>query len=277
MNSDGNSVRVEMSVTAARPQDAAEAALLADTLSLPFSGIVTSKTAKSMETWQLQVNDNDRIIIRPDGARVSIDFANGKAALRQQQAAKDQSLIRALGLHKLKLTERQALHVIDGTGGFGQDAWIIASQGCSVTVLEASALMATLLAHAIEQAARIDELTAIANNINVIHARSQDYMQTIDSPAPDMIYLDPMFPSRKKQAKVKKSMQFLHELLPTVDDSGLLPAALQTATDRVVVKRPKSASPLNSDNWQGQTTQLTTDAMRFDIYHLARVTQSRKF
>jgi 16S rRNA (guanine1516-N2)-methyltransferase len=47
---------------------------------------------------------------------------------------------------------------------------------------------------------------------------------------PDVIYIDPMFPSREKSSKVKKEMQLFHPLVGTDDDSSeLLPLALEKA------------------------------------------------
>ena len=46
------------------------------------------------------------------------------------------------------------------------------------------------------------------------------------SPAPDVVYLDPMFPERTKSAAVKKKFQLLHHLeSPCEDQEALLRAA----------------------------------------------------
>ncbi len=224
------------------------------------------------DIWRLLVSSEQRTLIRPDGAKMNIDFTQGKAALRQAQPSKDQSLVRALGLHKLTEAQRHATHVIDATAGLGQDGWIIACQGCKTTLLEQSALVASMLQHAIQYAARQPALASIANKVEVINVRSQDYFTQSDSRIrPNIIYLDPMFPSKKKQAKVKKGMQFLQALLPETDNDRLLEHALDTATSRVVVKRPSGADVIaGTEHWRGQLTTVETDATRFDIYHTAR-------
>eukprot|EP00804_Cyclotella_cryptica_P028201 CCRYP_011035-RA/>CCRYP_011035-RA protein AED:0.04 eAED:0.04 QI:412/1/1/1/0/0/2/134/408 len=77
---------------------------------------------------------------------------------------------------------------------------------------------------------------------------------------PDVCYLDPMFPPRKKKASaVKKDMSMLHSLLGTAEmkksdtleesyrikeERDLLRAAYNSARSRVVVKRPIAAPPL---------------------------------
>ena len=260
MSFDGNADPCIIKVVADTDADSRTAEALAKKLRLSIDD-----GAVDGGSWHLLVSDEQRTLIRPDGARLSIDFTQGKAALRHAQPSKDQSLVRALGLHKLNQAQLQATHVIDATAGLGQDGWIIACQGCKTTLLEESPLVAAMLQHAIEHAARDPALAGIANNVEVMNVRSQDYFAQAD-----IIYLDPMFPSKKKQAKVKKGMQFLQALLPDSDNTQLLQHALNSATSRVVVKRPTGATVIvGTENWSGQLTTVETDATRFDIYHIA--------
>ncbi len=269
MGSDNNSVDVIVSVVAQQDEDVATALQLARQLSLPFGGLASSRDTKEQATWQLLVATNDRILVRPDAARLQVDFTQGKAITRLSQAAKDQNLLRALGLTKLKQSQRLSTKIIDATAGLGQDAWMMASQGCAVTLLEESLLFAYLLKYALSQAALQPKLKPITQNMTIESFRAQDYLLKLEpQQRPDIIYLDPMFPPRKKQAKVKKGMQFLQALLPQSDNADLLPCALSVALNRVVVKRPAKAEPLQgSENWSGQITHIDNDSMRFDIYH----------
>ena len=92
---------------------------------------------------------------------------------------------------------------------------------------------------------------------------------------PDVIYLDPMFPSRSKSALNKKSMRILKEIVGKDSDSDqLLKIALKTALKRVVVKRPKLAPHL-----AGKKPDITYrgKSSRFDVYLImsgAKVTGS---
>ena len=81
---------------------------------------------------------------------------------------------------------------------------------------------------------------------------------------PDVIYLDPMYPSRDKSALVKKDMQILHQLVGH-DATGaeLLSIAVQRAKKRVVVKRPKGAPLLNTLKPVAEVVSKNT---RYDIY-----------
>lgn len=269
MGTDNNAVDVIVSVVARQEDDVAVASRLAQKLSLPFAGLANTGNTKEQTTWQLLVTTNERTLIRPDAARLQVDFTQGKAIARLGQAARDQSLLRALGLTKLKQSQRLSTKIIDATAGLGQDAWMMASQGCSVTLIEESPLFAYLLEHAVSQAAQWPKLKPIAENMIIESCRTQDYLLKLaPQQRPDIIYLDPMFPPRKKQAKVKKGMQFLQALLPKSDNTDLLPCALAVALKRVVVKRPATAEPLQgSENWSGQITQVENDTMRFDVYH----------
>ena len=69
-------------------------------------------------------------------------------------------------------------------------------------------------------------------------ADSVEAMPAID-PAPDVVYLDPMFPERRKSAAVKKKFQLIHYLEhPCDDQEALMRAALAAHPRKVVVKRP---------------------------------------
>lgn len=270
MSFDGNADPVHIKVVADTDADSCAAEALAKRLQLSIGNGIASG-AEEDENWCLLVSAEHRTLIRPDGARMRMDFTQGRAALRQAQPSKDQSLVRALGLHKLNQTQRQATHVIDATAGLGQDGWIIACQGCKTTLLEESPLVAAMLQQAIEHARGEPALASIANNVEVINIRSQDYFSHSNSAQADIIYLDPMFPAKKKLAKVKKGMQFLQALLPDSDNTNLLQHALNAATSRVVVKRPTGAAVIaGTENWNGQLTTVETDATRFDIYHTTK-------
>ena len=57
--------------------------------------------------------------------------------------------------------------------------------------------------------------------------------------APDLIYLDPMFPTRRKSGLITKKLQMLQMLeSPCADESALLTAAIHANPRRIVIKRP---------------------------------------
>ena len=83
---------------------------------------------------------------------------------------------------------------------------------------------------------------------------------------PDAVYLDPMFPHKKKSALVKKEMRLFQQLLGSDDDADhLLQSALDLATKRVVVKRPQYA-PYLADH--APSMQINSKKYRFDVYFI---------
>ena len=83
---------------------------------------------------------------------------------------------------------------------------------------------------------------AIAARLTLNHADAAAALAPASFAA---VYLDPMYPERRKSAKVKKHMQALQQLIGHHgDDATLLARARLAATRRVIVKRPQHAPPL---------------------------------
>ena len=86
------------------------------------------------------------------------------------------------------------------------------------------------------------DAAAIAARLTLIHADAAAALAPASFAA---VYLDPMYPERRKSAKVKKHMQALQQLIGhSGDDGALLARARLAATRRVIVKRPQHAPPL---------------------------------
>ena len=82
---------------------------------------------------------------------------------------------------------------------------------------------------------------------------------------PDVVYLDPMFPTGRKAAE-RKPLRVLRRLVGDDADAGeLLAAALRVAKRRVVVKRPLRADPLGAK----PTATHRGKAARYDVYATA--------
>jgi 16S rRNA (guanine1516-N2)-methyltransferase len=83
----------------------------------------------------------------------------------------------------------------------------------------------------------------------------------------DVIYLDPMFPPRRKSAAVRKEMALFHSLLARTldpqDADALLLWALRQDTARVVVKRPAKAPCLAAKE---PSHTISGKAVRYDVY-----------
>ncbi|UJF24005.1 class I SAM-dependent methyltransferase [Suttonella sp. R2A3] len=151
--------------------------------------------------------------------------------------------------------------IADTTAGWGRDAWLLAYRGFNVTMIERNPYLAFLLQQALDQAQANAALSEVASRLSLVH---DDGRVALPSEV-DAVYLDPMFPERRKQAKVKKHMQALHVLLGGEESDGgaLLEAARKVAMQRVVVKRPQGA-PFVGD--MAPHHSLNAPNTRYDIY-----------
>lgn len=148
--------------------------------------------------------------------------------------------------------------VLDATAGLGRDAYALALLGCQVTAIERHPAIAALLRDALERAAG----DPAADRIRMVAADAIVYMAENAHSRPQVVLLDPMFPGRGS-AKARKEMQYFRELLPPDEDElALLQAALQHATERVVLKRHAKAAPL----LPGVNHSIPGKTVRFDVY-----------
>ena len=196
---------------------------------------------------------------------VYVDFVGGKVGHRRRTAeGRKQPLARAVGLkHAANPT------VIDATGGLGRDAFVLATLGCRVQLLERSLIVAALLDNGLMRAHSDAATLPIAERMTVLNADARAYLCTLsDAQWPDVVYLDPMYPQREKSALVKKEMRVLRALLGDDHDSAeLLAAARHCARQRVVVKRPRRAPWLDDLK---PSMSIENENTRFDVY-LTRV------
>lgn len=199
----------------------------------------------------------------PKTGAVYVDFVAGKAQHRRLfGGGKGQDIAKAIGLHKHK-----SPHVLDATAGLGREAFVLASLGCTVTLLERSPTVHALLADGLRRTQHGDdlEIRLITQRMTLHHADAHHWF---DAPPPphrwDVVYLDPMFPERRKSALVQKEMRFFHEVVGDDNDADVLLAlATQHARYRVVVKRPRHAPELSRLK---PAFVITGKAVRYDVY-----------
>jgi len=161
-----------------------------------------------------------------------------------------------------------AATVIDATAGWGADAARMAGWGCRVTAVEKHPAVAALLLHAHAECPDAD----VRARMTVVHADSVEYLRAAAAAdAPEVVYLDPMYPPPAKSAAAKKPLTMLRLLAgPPGDHRPLFEAALACARRRVVVKRPHRAPPL--DDRRRRVGEITGKLVRFDIYKPAAAT-----
>jgi len=195
---------------------------------------------------------------------IHIDFVTGKANHRRLHGGgKGQDIAKAIGLHKIKDPT-----VLDLTAGMGGDAFVLASLGCNVELIERNVIVHALLDDALARASLSadSDLQTILSRMMLQHSDSLTILENINTDnLPDVIYFDPMFPERSKSAQVKKEMQFFHDIVGNDEDSEtVLLRALGKAKKRIVVKRPRLAEQLT------KTLQpafvISGKSTRYDIY-----------
>lgn len=200
---------------------------------------------------------------------IYVDFVGGKVAHRRQfGGGRSQPIAKAVGLKA-----GNNPHIVDATAGLGRDSFLFASLGCQVTMVEQSPVIAALLEDGLQRGLVDKQITEICQRMALINADSADYLQQcIDKP--DVVYLDPMYPHREKSALVKKEMRLFQLLLgEPVDSSTLFAAALGCAKKRVVVKRPKGAETITTQN---PTMSICSKNTRYDVYVMAALPQDKK-
>lgn len=187
---------------------------------------------------------------------INIDFTAGRTLHRLKfGGGHGQPLARAV-------KSRDQPIICDATAGFGKDAFVFASLGCEVVLLEQSTVVHALLHDALLRAVQNPETKKIAERMHLYHAESNLMPDNWQHPRmPQVIYLDPMYPDNKRAAK--KEIQTLRDLLDTEQDEAKLLNAARASAARVVVKRPRKAAPLANITPVGNISSPNT---RYDIY-----------
>jgi len=264
-------------VRASTAEDEAAARALAARLSLDIAPRPTP--GDDAAPWTLLVDGHRRMLARPDGVRLELDFVGGRTAARQQEAGlARQPLARALGVTRLRRRLHRLPTVVDATGGLGRDAWFAAALGCPVTVIERSPIVHALLESALDVAARTPATAQTAARLTLLLGEASQRLDRLGARFADVIYLDPMYPPVRRRAAVGKGMQFLHDLLgPAETSASLLDAALATAGCQVTVKRPSGAPSLDGGaTFAGQRTTIASPGTRYDLYlHLDPIAGTR--
>jgi 16S rRNA (guanine1516-N2)-methyltransferase len=209
-----------------------------------------------------------RKLDEPKLGAIFVDLAGGAVAHRRKfGGGKGQAIAKAVGLNKGATPT-----VLDGTAGLGRDAFVLASLGCKVQMVERHPVVAALLDDGLERAKTDVEIGDwVTARMSLIHASSHDALSRLvndpDFDSPDVVYLDPMYPhpeNKKKSALVKKEMRVFQSLVGAdLDADALLTPALALASKRVVVKRPDYAPWLAE---QKPSMAIETKKNRFDVY-----------
>lgn len=229
----------------------------------PWVDAVLPAIAQPASSFVLRFADDRLRLQAPDPqlGELVIDFGRGQAGYRGSRA-RNERLVRACGV-------RVGSVVVDATGGLGTDAWLLASAGARVTVLERHPVVAALLADGLRRAGA--HCPDIAGRIELQCVDSRLALQHW-TPSLTAIYLDPMYPPRRKHALGDRRLRLLAALFAAEDASvergddvaGLLAAARSAPAARTVLKRPQRQSlpkdaPAPDYSLEGRST-------RFDVW-----------
>ena len=168
-----------------------------------------------------------------------VDFAGGAVGYRFRRGGeRGHPLVRAAGIKKDRLPS-----IVDATAGLGRDAFLLASAGATVTLIERSAKVHALLEEALARAsAESPELAEVVARMTLVHGDAKDRLPQLK---PDVVIVDPMHPPRRNTALVKQEMRQLSAIVGADEDADeLMRIALASARERVVLKWPLRAAPL---------------------------------
>lgn len=168
-----------------------------------------------------------------------IDFAGGAVGYRFRRGGeRGHPLVRAAGIRKGHVPA-----IVDATAGLGRDAFLLASAGAAVILIERSAEVHALLKEALARAAtETPELADVVGRMTLIHGDAKDLLPELK---PDVVMVDPMHPPRRNTALVKQEMRQLSAIVGADEDADqLMKVALASARERVILKWPLRAAAL---------------------------------
>jgi 16S rRNA (guanine1516-N2)-methyltransferase len=106
---------------------------------------------------------------------------------------------------------------------------------------------------------------AVGDRLTLVVDDARRVLATLEPP--ETIYIDPMFPpKRKASALAKKDVRLVRRVVGDDPDAGeLLAIALDRAQRRVVVKRPSHAEPLAD---RRPDFEIASKLVRYDVYSI---------
>lgn len=203
------------------------------------------------------VRDEAGALVLTDGVmRMSCDLSASLPRLRADRLGRE-LLVRAARVRGV-----DGPTCVDCTAGLGEDSLLLAAAGFRVTMFERDPTIAALLADGLARAACDPALADVVARMSLVEGDSVAGLASLGF-APDVVYLDPMFPGRTKSAAVKKKFQLLHLLeRPCDNECELLEAALAARPRKVVVKRPPKGPALAGAR---PSHSLAGKAVRYDV------------
>jgi len=190
---------------------------------------------------------------------LQVDFVNGAVGHRLRfGGGRGQDIAKAMGLRAGKTPK-----IIDATAGLGRDAFLLASLGAEVTLIERSEKMHDLLHKGMARAAAEGgDYADIIARMTLLKGDAKVLLPDLNAEA---ILIDPMHPPRKNSALVKRELRQVREIVGTDEDAAdLLSVALENASKRVVLKWPAKADPIVGI--RSCSHQIIGKSTRYDVF-----------
>lgn len=201
---------------------------------------------------------------KAEASELVVDFVGGAVGHRFRSGeGRGQALAKAAGLTKGVTPE-----IVDATAGLGRDAFLLASLGAKVTLIERSERMHALLADALAKAAAEGgQYAETVARMTLLYGNSSQLLPELK---PQVVLVDPMHPPRGNSALVKKEMRQIREIVGTDPDSEkLMHVALEHAQNRVVLKWPLRAEPMAGI--RKPSHQILGKSTRYDVFVKAKI------
>lgn len=200
-----------------------------------------------------------RLAMAAKADQPNIDFAGGAVGYRFRRGGeRGHPLVRAAGIKKDHIPV-----IVDATAGLGRDAFLLASAGAAVTLIERSPEVHALLKDALARAS--DESAELAEVVSRMTLLQGDARTLLPDLRPDVVIVDPMHPPRRSTALVKQEMRQLGAIVGADEDADeLMRTALAAARERVVLKWPLRAPPLLDA--PKPSHRLTGKTVRYEVF-----------
>lgn len=130
--------------------------------------------------------------------------------------------------------------VLDCTGGLLGDALLLVGRGMVVEAVERVPEVAARQREIVAEAGSPQGLTLTEGDAREVLRRVIERAGDDGAARPDVVYIDPMHPTRAKSALMKKDMRDLRQIVGNDEDAGeLLALGILAAGRRAVVKWPR--------------------------------------
>ena len=206
--------------------------------------------SKSAETYLFL---DDQSILHSGSNKLENSFTSGKFSTRISQYQGEDLLKKAIGWQS-----KTQKHILDATGGLGHDSFIFALLGQKITLLEKNIGLCILIEEALHNLPNLPYFKNAKNNISIINSDSRAFLSSAENF--DVVYIDPMFNSKKKLKRTKQ-MEFLDNYLNEYDD----PSAefYESNFKRLVIKKELRATSSIKDC---SALSFRGSSVRYDIY-----------